>query len=203
MATKTEAAKATDQKQKNSDDGSRSPGKAALVGTAAAGFALGVAAMVGRKFAVQAPTMLAGEWDQALAAEHAAVMKIFDALDATTNENTMKRSILLMQMKHALSKHAMQEENAVYPALRDAGHAQDADILNAEHGYVKQYLYELTNCSKDSSRFLDILRRFRVHIEHHVREEEEQLFPQLKSALSAEQNAQLTKEMNKEGLKLA
>lgn len=208
MATTTRASGDNKQSEKKTSKSSANGGStggttAALIGVGAAGVALGIAAMIGRKFAVQAPTMLAGDWDKALAAEHAATLKIFDALEATSNNNTTKRRILLMQMKHALAKHALQEENAVYPALREAGHAQDADILNAEHGYVKQYLYELTNCPKDSERFLDILRRFRAHIEHHVREEEDQLFPQLKAALNQQQNAELTKEMNKEGLKLA
>jgi hemerythrin superfamily protein len=175
----------------------------ALIGAAAAGVALGVAAMIGRKVAVQAPTVLAGDWDQALAAEHAATLKVFDAIQATTRENTTKRAILLAQLKHALAKHALQEENAVYPALRDAGQAEAADHLNNDHGYVKQYLYELTNCPRDSERFLEIVRKFRVDLEKHIAEEENELFPSLKAKLSEEANKALTKAMNKEGFKLA
>ncbi len=182
-----------------SDNGSTG----ALIGAAAAGVALGVAAMIGRKVAVQAPTVLAGDWDQALAAEHAATLKIFDAIEATTTENTTKRAILLAQLKHALAKHALQEENAVYPALRDAGESDAADSLNKDHGYVKQYLYELTNCPRDSERFLQIVRKFRVDLEKHVAEEENELFPSLKAKLSDEANKALTKAMNKEGFKLA
>jgi hemerythrin superfamily protein len=182
-----------------SDNGSTG----ALIGAAAAGMALGVAAMIGRKVAVQAPTALAGDWDQALAAEHAATLKVFDAIEATTRENTTKRAILLAQLKHALSKHALQEENTVYPALRDAGEAEAADSLNNDHGYVKQYLYELTNCPRDSEQFLEIVRKFRVDLEKHIREEEDTLFPSLKGKLSEEANKALTKAMNKEGFKLA
>jgi len=174
-----------------------------LIVAGAAGVALGVAAMIGRKVAVQAPTLLAGDWDQALAAEHAAVIKVFDAIEATTRKNTTKRSVLLAQLKHALAKHALQEENAVYPALRDSGETEAADALNHDHGYVKQYLYELTNCPKDSERFLEIVRRFRHDLEKHVREEEDTLFPALKASLSAEANKALTMAMNKEGFKLA
>jgi len=174
-----------------------------LIVAGAAGVAIGVAAMIGRKVAVQAPTLLAGDWDQALAAEHAAVIKVFDAIEATTRKNTTKRSVLLAQLKHALAKHALQEENAVYPALRDSGETEAADALNHDHGYVKQYLYELTNCPKDSERFLEIVRRFRHDLEKHVREEEDTLFPALKASLSAEANRALTMAMNKEGFKLA
>lgn len=60
------AAPERDDTRKGGFDGTT----AALLGTAAAGVALGIAAMIGRKFAVQAPTMLAGDWDKALALEH-------------------------------------------------------------------------------------------------------------------------------------
>lgn len=173
------------------------------VGAAAAGLAVGLAANVARKLAVQAPTTLAGDWDEALATEHAMALKLFDALERTTETNTVKRATLLMQLKHALSKHALQEENAIYPALRDAGDAAAADGLNKDHGYVKQYLYDLSEMPKSSPGFLPKLREFRTDIEKHMREEEDQLFPQLKARLSPEKNKELTSVMNKEGLKLA
>jgi hemerythrin superfamily protein len=190
--------KATPQKRE-ADTG----GTTALWGAAAAGVAVGVAAMIGRKVAVQAPTALAGDWDVALAAEHKAVLKIFDTLEETTSKNTAKRTLLLSQLKHALAKHALQEENTIYPALRDAGKTEEADGLNKDHGYVKQYLYELDNCPKDSDTFLSIVRRFRTDLEKHVREEEEELFPGLKAQLSPEANKKLTFAMNREGFKLA
>ena len=179
------------------------PNTGALLGAAAAGVAVGVVAMIGRKVAVQAPTALAGDWDKALAAEHAATLKLFDTLEATTTKNTGKRTILLTQLKHALGKHALQEENAVYPALRDSGETAAADHLNHDHGYVKQFLYELDNCPKDSERFLGILSEFRTALEKHIREEEDELFPALKASLSPEANKKLTFAMNKEGFKLA
>lgn len=198
MAT-TEAnrAKSTDRTRDSNGNLGR------LAGAATAGVALGVIAMIARKAAVQAPTYLAGDWDEALAAEHKAVLKLFDALEATAPEATTKRSILLTQMKHALAKHALEEENTVYPALREAGEVAGADELNAEHGYVKQYLYELENMPNTGDAFLQKVRKFRADIEDHMREEEQELFPKLKAKLSVERNKQLTMAMNKEGFKLA
>jgi len=178
-------------------------GFGALAGAASAGVAIGVLAMIARKAAVQAPTYLAGEWDQALAAEHKATLKLFDALQATDDTSTTKRSILLMQLKHALAKHALEEENVIYPALREAGEIEGADELNKEHGYVKQYLYELENMPNDSAEYLPTVARFRKDIEEHMQEEEGQLFPALRAKLSEEKNRHLTNMMNKEGFKLA
>lgn len=175
----------------------------ALIGVAAAGLAVGLAANVARKFAVQAPTLVSGDWDEALTAEHQLTLKVFDALQATTDANTTKRAALLANLKHMLSKHAMEEENVIYPALREAGDIEAADALNKEHGYVKQYLYELTELPKGSAEFLPKIAKFRADIEAHMREEEDVLFPRLKVKLSQERNKELTAQMNKEGLKLA
>jgi len=178
-------------------------GTGKLLAAGAAGLAVGLAANVARKLAVQSPTYFAGEWDEALKAEHAATLKVFDAIEATTEKNTTKRATLLMNLKHMLAKHAMEEENAVYPALRDAGEAEAADHLNNDHGYVKQYLYDLTTMAKDSPAWIAKLRQFRADIEKHMREEETDLFPRLKSKLTPEQTKLLTTAMNKEGLKIA
>jgi hemerythrin superfamily protein len=208
MATQADQRSTHDETTKSTGDGGAaaragSPNLGAIAGAGAAGIAIGVLAMLGRKAMVQAPTVMAGRWDQALKAEHAAVLKLFDALEATEARNTTKRSVLLTQMKHALAKHALQEENAIYPALRDAGMIEAADELNKEHGYVKQYLYELETMPNDSPKFLETVRRFRQEIEEHMTEEENDLFPQLAAKLGEEKNKALTTMMNKEGFKLA
>lgn len=174
-----------------------------IAGAATAGAAIGVLAMLGRKAAVQAPTALAADWVAALTAEHKAVLKIFDALEATESRNTTRRAILLAQLKHALAKHDVEEGNVVYPALREAGRTEEADHLTKDHGYVKQYLYELDNMPRDSAAFPAKLRKFRADLEKHMTEEETDLFPSLRAQLSDEKNKALAAAMNKEGFKVA
>lgn len=175
----------------------------ALVGAAVAGAAVGLAANYGRKMMMQAPSFMAGNWDEALKAEHKATLALFDLLEATTDGQATTRANLLMKIKSALSKHALQEENVVYPALREANEAHDADDLNGEHGYVKTYLYELENMSKDTPEFLARVRDFRTLLESHIRNEEDNVFPRLRAVMTEDQNRKLTMAMHKEGLKLA
>ncbi len=170
---------------------------------AAAGLTAGLAANAIRKIFVQAPTLVAGEWDDALAAEHQAVLKLFDAIELTEASHKVRRSVLLTQIGHALAKHALEEENAVYAALRIHGQVAEADRLNSDHGYVKQYLFELGGMDADHPQFLPKILDFRAALETHMREEEERVFPKLRSLLSEEESAKLTKAMNLEGLKLA
>jgi hemerythrin superfamily protein len=174
----------------------------ALIG-AGIGAGLALLGAAGRKLAVQAPTALAGDWDKALALEHKMTLALFDKLRESGPAHHARRSMLLTQLKHALGKHAMEEENVIYAAMRAAGMREEADALNADHGYVKQYLYELTDLTRDHTAFQAKLAKFREDIEEHIRREEDELFPRLKQALGEKESSTLTRRMNQEGLKLA
>ena len=193
---------ATTTKTRNTNESGSYAGTAVAIG-AGVGLATGLLANFVRKAVVQGPTALAGDWDEALAAEHKAALGIFDLLEKTTDKQSGRRSFLLMQLKHALGKHAFQEENTVYAMMRDQGITEGADHLNHEHGYVKQFLFELTEMERSDPSWLPTLAKFRTMIEEHMREEEQELFPRMKAQLSEAQNHHLTVQMNKEGLKLA
>jgi hemerythrin-like domain-containing protein len=174
-----------------------------IAGAALAGAAIGIAANVGRKLFVQFSSGATGDWLEALKTEHQLALAIFDKIEATDDSQTMMRAHLLTKLKYALDRHAVEEENVIYPALRQANLAHDADALNSEHGYVKTYLYELETLPKDSPDWLARVRDFRSMIQEHMRMEEEEVFPTFRRALSPEQNARLTSLMNKEGFKVA
>jgi hemerythrin superfamily protein len=182
---------------------SRAPTGAVTIGVLGLTFLAGAAGNLVRKTIVQAPTALTGNWYEALAAEHRAALAIFDRLEQTEPQARTRRALLFTQLKHALGKHAFQEENAIYPALRANGLAEEADKLNHEHGYVKQHLYELSGMNKDDPRWLPNLAEFRILLASHIREEEDELFPKMRELLGPEENKSLSAAMNKEGFKLA
>lgn len=174
-----------------------------LAAAAVAGAAVGFAANYGRRMIVQGLGATAGDWSEILKAEHQAALALFEKIEATGDDQSWIRSHLLTRLKHALAKHAHQEENVVYPALREANSAHDADALNAEHGYIKTYLYELETMPNDSPEWLARVRDFHSMIREHMRMEEDEVFPKFRETLSDEQNARLGAMMNKEGLKMA
>ena len=174
-----------------------------MLGVAAAGLAAGLVANLGRKAAVQSPSLMAGDWFEALKLEHKVALGLLDQIAKTKDTQTAKRSMLLMQLKHALAKHAFTEENVIYPALREWGDKADADALNHEQGYHKQYLYELDGIDRASPEFVIKAADFRADLNAHITEEEEKIFPQIHAALSPEKNKALTAMANKEGFKLA
>ena len=208
-ASKSESESRSEAGQSRTESRSKANGRSAfsfgqsntgaLVGAALAGAAIGFAANYGRKFLMQGMEAAAGDWDQILAAEHDAALAIFDKMLATDESQTFKRKMLLTKLTHALDKHAHQEEMVVYPALREANEAHDADVLEGEHGYIKTYIYELEKMGPAAPTWLEKVREFRALVSKHAHMEEEQVFPHFKEALTEEQNARVTTLVNRDG----
>lgn len=174
-------------------------GAGPIIAAALGGAAIGIAANYGRKFVTQAMSGVAGDWDEVLTTEHKLTLAVFDKMLASDSSQTWKRSMLLMQLTHMLDKHAHEEEMVVYPALRDAGQAVDADQLNGEHGYIKTFLYDLGQMEADDPSWLEKVRNFRQLVAEHAKMEEEQVFPTFKRSMTQEQNAKITALVNKDG----
>ncbi|MFL6730755.1 MAG: hemerythrin domain-containing protein [Sphingomicrobium sp.] len=220
MATRTQS-RTSDRSNSSSSRGSsgenrtgstRSGGRSAfswgegatpIIAAALGGAAIGFAANYGRKFLMQGMEAAAGDWDEILAAEHDMALAIFDKMLATDATQTFKRKMLLMKLTHALDKHSHQEEMVVYPALREANEATDADHLEGEHGYIKTFIYELNEMGPDASNWLEKVRQFRQLVSTHAHMEEEQVFPRFRQAMSEEQNARITSLVNRDGFWMA
>src|SRR3954454_11743376 len=195
----------TSQNRSGQDRSAFSWGESAgpMLGAALAGVAIGMAANFGRKALMQGIEAAAGDWDEILAAEHDMALAVFDKMLATDETQTFKRKMLLMKLTHALDKHAHQEEMVVYPALREANEAGDADGLESEHGYIKTFIYELSQMQPDARNWLEKVREFRDLVSEHAHMEEEQVFPRFKRELDEEQNANITSLVNRDGFSMA
>jgi hemerythrin superfamily protein len=182
---------------------SHSPNLGPLATGAAIGFMAGLALPHARKAMMQAPSVVAGDWMAALKAEHRLVEKAFEAALATTENDVLKRQMLLAKIAHALTKHAVEEENVVYPALAEHGHAEVARHLVEDHGQVKTFIYELRGVAPDDIRWRSTLQGFFTHLQSHIREEEDEIFPMFENALPPHESARLTRMLNWEGYKVA
>ena len=204
MATRTQNRSSSSNRSKSNRSAfSWGENAGPLLGAALAGAAIGIAANFGRKALMQGMEAAAGDWDDILIAEHKMTLAIFDTMLATDETQTFKRKMLLMKLTHALDKHAHQEEMVVYPALREANEAADADRLEGEHGYIKTFIYQLNEMGPGAPNWLETVREFRQLVSEHARMEEDQVFPRFKEALSEEQNARVTSLVNRDGFWMA
>ena len=204
MATRTQNRSSSSNRSKSNRSAfSWGENAGPLLGAALAGAAIGLAANYGRKALMQGMEAAAGDWDDILIAEHKMTLAIFDTMLATDETQTFKRKMLLMKLTHALDKHAHQEEMVVYPALREANEAADADRLEGEHGYIKTFIYQLNEMGPGAPNWLETVREFRQLVSEHTRMEEDQVFPRFKEALNEEQNARVTSLVNRDGFWMA
>lgn len=172
-------------------------------GVLAAGVVIGLALNAGRKAALQGGEALHGDWLEVLKAEHKKVDLLFDQLLRTTDRQTLRRAFLLNRIAHALTKHAQQEELVVYPALKEATADGQAMHLYEDHAQIKIFIHELNEIPKNSPLWLERARAFRACIQHHVREEEDEIYPPYHDRMSPQQNRHITVGLHREGMKLA
>lgn len=170
---------------------------------AAIGLMAGLALPQARKAMMQAPSLTAGDWVAALKAEHRAVEKLFDKLLATGESEMAVREMLLTKIAYALNKHAVEEENVIYPALSEGGHAAQSQHLTQDHAQVKTFIYDLRRISSKDPQWLAKAEEFWAALQRHIHDEEDEIFPAFHEAMGREENARLTKMLNWEGFKVA
>jgi hemerythrin superfamily protein len=174
-----------------------------LATSAALGLAAGLVFPHARKAVMQAPSVVAGDWVEALTTEHRMVEKLFDQLMKTTERDSGKREMLLAKIAYALTKHAVEEENVIYPALKEAGRAEESGHLTEDHGQIKTHIYDLRRMSARDPQWMVEASTFRSMLMEHIREEEQDIFPAFREAIGPEENGTLTTMLNWEGFKVA
>jgi hemerythrin superfamily protein len=126
--------------------------------------------------------------------DHRKVEGLFRQIEATEDSNQHER--LFQQLKTELEIHTHIEETILYPALKK--HAELRDLVleaEEEHKQVKTLLREIERLKDGSERFDAKLKVMQENIEHHVEEEERELFPQLKQFYSNTELGQLGAEL--------
>jgi hemerythrin-like domain-containing protein len=120
--------------------------------------------------------------------DHKKVSGIFEKLEPTTERGVKTREELFTQLKTELDIHARIEETIFYPALKEADETRDIVLEGyEEHGVVKDLLAELEAMPKDDERWGAKLKVLKENVEHHVEEEEGEMFSGAKKVLSREQ----------------
>ena len=124
--------------------------------------------------------------------DHKKVSGIFEKLEPTTERAEKTREELFTQLKQELDVHAAIEEQIFYPAIKDADATHEITLeAFEEHAVIKQLLSELEADPKDTEEWKAKLTVLKENVEHHVEEEETEMFPKARKVLSEEQVEQL------------
>ncbi|MES2994336.1 MAG: hemerythrin domain-containing protein [Pseudomonadota bacterium] len=135
------------------------------------------------------PDYLTKDACQLLDADHIAVKHLFvnyARLAASTDEAATRsqRTALARMICDEISVHAQIEEEIFYPALREAL-GKDADLVDeatAEHQEAKQLIADIRAMGEADAAMDTLVAELNVAIEHHVKEERDELFPKAKAA---------------------
>jgi hemerythrin superfamily protein len=120
-----------------------------------------------------------------LTTDHEEVKQLFAEYDELVSDDAdaEERKALALQICDALTAHATIEEEIFYPAARDA--IDDRDLLDeaeAEHASAKDLIEQIRGMDIGDARFDATLRLLQEAIDHHVHEEEGELFPLVQEA---------------------
>lgn len=123
-----------------------------------------------------------------LKADHKKVAGILEKIDSTTERGVKTREELFTQLKTELDVHARIEETIFYPELKKADETRDITLeAFEEHRLVKQLLGELEKMDKGDEQWTAKFTVLKENVEHHVEEEESDMFPKARKVLSEEQ----------------
>lgn len=123
-----------------------------------------------------------------LKADHEKVAGMLETIGGTTERAVKGRDELFTKLKQELDLHAMIEEEIFYPALEEADETRDITLeAYEEHRLVKQLLNELEAERKDTEEWTAKFTVLKENIEHHVEEEEGEMFKKARQVLSEEE----------------
>src|ERR1700720_2464356 len=114
--------------------------------------------------------------------DHREVEEWFDEYDEL-KEDDARKAELAQKICLALKVHAQIEEEIFYPQAREA--TNDNDLIDeavVEHATVKNLISEIEAMEVGEELYDAKMRVLGEMVKHHIREEEEELFPELEAA---------------------
>ena len=131
-----------------------------------------------------------------LQTDHRNVAALFDELEQASSKEKIN---VFNQIKTELELHTHIEETVFYPALERPEETHDLTLeAYKEHDAVKKLLKELSSARTANDEWEAQAKVLRENVEHHVEEEENELFPKAEGVLSEEEIEDLGERMQAE-----
>lgn len=115
--------------------------------------------------------------------DHASVKKALKEFEKMDHEDTAAMQELVTTVCGELKVHTTIEEEIFYPAVRAA--IEDEDLMNeaqVEHQSAKELIAQLENMEPSDPLYAATFTVLGEYVQHHVKEEESEMFPQVKKA---------------------
>ena len=128
-----------------------------------------------------------------LKADHRKVEDLFSQLEAARGQAKLR---VFEQIKMELDVHTHIEEKIFYPALEKPKQTHDLTLeAYEEHDVVKKLLREMSRSKSADEEWQAQAKVLQENVEHHVEEEENELFPKASAALGQAEIEELGEEL--------
>ena len=118
-----------------------------------------------------------------LIADHREVSDMFEQFENLSDRAKATKAKLTEKICNALIAHTTIEEEIFYPAVREA--VKDEDMVDeavVEHASAKDLIQQLQEMNPDDDLYDAKVKVLSEQIEHHVKEEEEEMFEKAKKS---------------------
>ena len=127
--------------------------------------------------------------------QHEEVKELFEQLEQTEDED--EKQALFQDLADSLAAHATIEEKIFYPAAYAKKTKELLTEAVEEHLAVKRIIADLMEMDPDHENFDAKIKVLKEQVEHHVEEEEGELFKAVSKELNATELKKLGAEMKK------
>ncbi len=128
--------------------------------------------------------------------DHRRLEELFERGSKTTARAGRARTALLATLKAELEAHELVEEKVLYPALEPHGEARDIVLEGYQEHHVADILVrELERLSPDDERWGAKFTVLKENIEHHIEEEEGDMFRTARVVLGRDRLAAIGRRM--------
>jgi len=125
-----------------------------------------------------------GDLFSLLKQDHRKMMNLFSRL---IDQEEMSAEIF-SQIQQGLDRHMKSEEEFFYPALEREDESHDLTLeAEEEHHVSKVVMGEVSGMSMSDDHWLPKVKVLRELVDHHIHEEEEELFSKAQDVLSQDQ----------------
>ncbi|THA51372.1 hemerythrin domain-containing protein [Streptomyces sp. A1136] len=132
--------------------------------------------------------------------DHKTVEKLFKRFEKTGDDDLTERRRIVDEVIEELTVHAWIEERIFYPAAREAAPDTTDHILESieEHHAVVWMLSELKGMDASDERFKAKMTVLMENVRHHVEEEEQDWFPDVRKAMGRNRLTELGERLEAE-----
>jgi hemerythrin superfamily protein len=140
----------------------------------------------------------ANPFDQ-LIDDHREILSLLDSMLELPEPSRVRKTRLYMMLKRKLAKHALAEEDVIYPLVRnDSASGDERRHLYDQHADMKILLHQTGEMLRKGEAWNETVGMLRSLIREHAEEEEKTIFPELSRELKEIQWPKISGQISRE-----